>query len=185
MPTYNLSGSVTSPNQIQYSVSKLFFSLVGLDCSTKEFRGDFEVHQLFDCNWVVVNCSTPANFCHMLRRQVLLPFRKPVRSPPASFTHPWFHLTFCNIFRMQVYRSVLVVAVTTTITAVHVNLSYNNYLNLIIFFLLWFYDFLSMMVFFLYMLERTGRGLGMLGIVLTSILLLIVSESCFLKVAIE
>ncbi|XP_030235239.1 2-oxoglutarate dehydrogenase-like, mitochondrial [Gadus morhua] len=43
-----------------------------------EFRGDFEVHQLFDCNWVVVNCSTPANFCHMLRRQVLLPFRKPL-----------------------------------------------------------------------------------------------------------
>ncbi|XP_056465768.1 2-oxoglutarate dehydrogenase-like, mitochondrial [Gadus chalcogrammus] len=43
-----------------------------------EFSGDFEVHQLFDCNWVVVNCSTPANFCHMLRRQVLLPFRKPL-----------------------------------------------------------------------------------------------------------
>lgn len=39
---------------------------------------DFAVHQLFDCNWIVVNCSTPANYFHVLRRQILLPFRKPV-----------------------------------------------------------------------------------------------------------
>lgn len=44
----------------------------------KEFSGDFEVQQLYDCNWIVVNCSAPANYCHALRRQVLLPFRKPV-----------------------------------------------------------------------------------------------------------
>lgn len=46
---------------------------------TKEFSGDFEVQQLHDCNWIVVNCSTPANYCHVLRRQILLPFRKPVK----------------------------------------------------------------------------------------------------------
>lgn len=45
----------------------------------KEFSGDFEVQQLNDCNWIVVNCSTPANYCHVLRRQILLPFRKPVK----------------------------------------------------------------------------------------------------------
>lgn len=45
----------------------------------KEFTGDFEVQQLNDCNWIVVNCSTPANYCHVLRRQILLPFRKPVK----------------------------------------------------------------------------------------------------------
>lgn len=39
---------------------------------------DFAVHQLYDCNWIVVNCSTPANYFHVLRRQILLPFRKPV-----------------------------------------------------------------------------------------------------------
>lgn len=39
---------------------------------------DFDVRQLYDCNWIVVNCSTPANFFHVLRRQILLPFRKPV-----------------------------------------------------------------------------------------------------------
>lgn len=50
------------------------------------FTEDFEVSQLYDCNWIVVNCSTPANYFHVLRRQVLLPFRKPVSclsySPP-------------------------------------------------------------------------------------------------------
>lgn len=51
-----------------------FFSVL-----TKEFSGDFEVQQLYDCNWIVVNCSTPANYCHVLRRQILLPFRKPVK----------------------------------------------------------------------------------------------------------
>lgn len=40
---------------------------------------DFAMHQLYDCNWIVVNCSTPANYFHVLRRQILLPFRKPVR----------------------------------------------------------------------------------------------------------
>lgn len=48
------------------------------------FTEDFEVSQLYDCNWIVVNCSTPANYFHVLRRQVLLPFRKPVSCPPCS-----------------------------------------------------------------------------------------------------
>ncbi|XP_012693837.2 2-oxoglutarate dehydrogenase-like, mitochondrial [Clupea harengus] len=43
-----------------------------------EITGDFEVQQLYDCNWIVVNCSTPANYFHVLRRQILLPFRKPL-----------------------------------------------------------------------------------------------------------
>lgn len=37
--------------------------------------------QLYDCNWIVVNCSTPASYFHVLRRQILLPFRKPVSRP--------------------------------------------------------------------------------------------------------
>lgn len=41
-------------------------------------EANFDINQLYDCNWVVVNCSTPANFFHVLRRQILLPFRKPV-----------------------------------------------------------------------------------------------------------
>uniref|UniRef100_A0A674P6V9 2-oxoglutarate dehydrogenase complex component E1 n=1 Tax=Takifugu rubripes TaxID=31033 RepID=A0A674P6V9_TAKRU len=45
---------------------------------------------LFDCNWIVVNCSTPANYFHVLRRQILLPFRKPliVFTPKSLLRHP-------------------------------------------------------------------------------------------------
>lgn len=38
----------------------------------------FEIQQLHDVNWFVVNCSTPANYFHALRRQIALPIRKPV-----------------------------------------------------------------------------------------------------------
>lgn len=44
-------------------------------------EANFDISQLYDCNWVVVNCSTPGNFFHVLRRQILLPFRKPVSGP--------------------------------------------------------------------------------------------------------
>ncbi|KAJ6658656.1 hypothetical protein lerEdw1_019816 [Lerista edwardsae] len=51
---------------------------------------DFDVRQLYDCNWIVVNCSTPANFFHVVRRQILLPFRKPliVFTPKSLLRHP-------------------------------------------------------------------------------------------------
>ncbi|XP_061545844.1 2-oxoglutarate dehydrogenase-like, mitochondrial isoform X3 [Phycodurus eques] len=54
------------------------------------FAGDFEVRQLYECNWIVVNCSTPANYCHVLRRQILLPFRKPliIFTPKSLLRHP-------------------------------------------------------------------------------------------------
>ncbi|XP_006814040.2 LOW QUALITY PROTEIN: 2-oxoglutarate dehydrogenase complex component E1-like [Saccoglossus kowalevskii] len=39
---------------------------------------DFAIQQLQDCNWQVLNCSTPANYFHALRRQIALPFRKPL-----------------------------------------------------------------------------------------------------------
>lgn len=51
-------------------------------CPPQAFTEDFEVCQLYDCNWIVVNCSTPASYFHVLRRQILLPFRKPVSHPP-------------------------------------------------------------------------------------------------------
>ncbi|XP_072050432.1 2-oxoglutarate dehydrogenase complex component E1-like isoform X2 [Amphiura filiformis] len=38
----------------------------------------FVIDQLEACNWQIVNCSTPANFFHVLRRQIKLPFRKPL-----------------------------------------------------------------------------------------------------------
>jgi 2-oxoglutarate dehydrogenase E1 component len=43
-----------------------------------------------DFNMIVVNVSTPANFFHLLRRQLALPFRKPlvVMSPKSLLRHP-------------------------------------------------------------------------------------------------
>lgn len=45
----------------------------------------FNLMQLSKINWFVVNCSTPANLFHVLRRQIYLPFRKPlIISTPKS-----------------------------------------------------------------------------------------------------
>ena len=43
-----------------------------------------------DFNMIVANISTPANFFHLLRRQLALPFRKPlvVMSPKSLLRHP-------------------------------------------------------------------------------------------------
>ncbi|XP_033123108.1 2-oxoglutarate dehydrogenase, mitochondrial-like isoform X2 [Anneissia japonica] len=38
----------------------------------------FAIDQLHDCNWQIVNCSTPANYFHVLRRQIAMSFRKPL-----------------------------------------------------------------------------------------------------------
>lgn len=34
--------------------------------------------QLFEINWIVCNITAPANMVHVLRRQILMPFRKPL-----------------------------------------------------------------------------------------------------------
>uniref|UniRef100_A0AAY4CUV6 2-oxoglutarate dehydrogenase complex component E1 n=1 Tax=Denticeps clupeoides TaxID=299321 RepID=A0AAY4CUV6_9TELE len=50
----------------------------------------FAVRQLYDCNWIVVNCSNPGNFFHVMRRQILMPFRKPLImfTPKSLLRHP-------------------------------------------------------------------------------------------------
>ncbi|KAF2364758.1 2-oxoglutarate dehydrogenase E1 component [Trinorchestia longiramus] len=51
---------------------------------------DLNIRQLTDINWIVANCSTPANYFHILRRQILLPFRKPLimMTPKSLLRHP-------------------------------------------------------------------------------------------------
>ncbi|KAL4240079.1 hypothetical protein ACF0H5_000873 [Mactra antiquata] len=39
---------------------------------------DFDIQQLHEINWFVGNLTTPANLFHALRRQIYLPFRKPL-----------------------------------------------------------------------------------------------------------
>lgn len=50
----------------------------------------FKVRQLHDANWIVANCTTPANYFHILRRQIALPFRKPLilMTPKSLLRHP-------------------------------------------------------------------------------------------------
>jgi len=47
------------------------------------------MQQLHEINWIVCNFTNPANYFHALRRQILLPFRKPVSysSYCESFKH--------------------------------------------------------------------------------------------------
>ncbi|CAF4697287.1 unnamed protein product [Rotaria socialis] len=54
------------------------------------------MYQLDDTNWIVANITTPANFFHILRRQLALPFRKPliVMSPKSIFRLPACRSTF-------------------------------------------------------------------------------------------
>ncbi|XP_069190727.1 2-oxoglutarate dehydrogenase complex component E1 isoform X6 [Procambarus clarkii] len=54
------------------------------------FSSDFAIRQLSDINWIVANCSTPANLFHILRRQIALPFRKPliIMTPKSLLRHP-------------------------------------------------------------------------------------------------
>ncbi|XP_019874477.2 2-oxoglutarate dehydrogenase complex component E1 isoform X3 [Aethina tumida] len=51
---------------------------------------DFAVRQLHDINWIIANCTTPANLFHILRRQIALPFRKPLilMTPKSLLRHP-------------------------------------------------------------------------------------------------
>jgi 2-oxoglutarate dehydrogenase E1 component len=55
-----------------------------------EIGSDFADKQLHDCNWIVLDCSTPANLFHALRRQVAMPFRKPMVmfTPKSLLRHP-------------------------------------------------------------------------------------------------
>ncbi|XP_055532171.1 2-oxoglutarate dehydrogenase complex component E1 isoform X1 [Wyeomyia smithii] len=51
---------------------------------------EFAIRQLHDINWIVANCSSPANYFHIMRRQIALPFRKPLilLTPKSLLRHP-------------------------------------------------------------------------------------------------
>merc|ERR1712110_321318 len=51
---------------------------------------EFAIKQLSHINMIVANCSTPANYFHILRRQIAVPFRKPliIMTPKSLLRHP-------------------------------------------------------------------------------------------------
>uniref|UniRef100_A0A671Y1F9 oxoglutarate dehydrogenase (succinyl-transferring) n=1 Tax=Sparus aurata TaxID=8175 RepID=A0A671Y1F9_SPAAU len=70
---------------------------------------NFEVQQLYDCNWIVVNCSTPANYCHVVRRQILLPFRKPliIFTPKSLLRHPDARSSFDDLAKGTKFKRLI------------------------------------------------------------------------------
>uniref|UniRef100_A0A8B9QJS9 2-oxoglutarate dehydrogenase-like, mitochondrial n=1 Tax=Apteryx owenii TaxID=8824 RepID=A0A8B9QJS9_APTOW len=74
-----------------------------------EFTEQFEVSQLYECNWIVVNCSTPANYFHVLRRQILLPFRKPliILTPKSLLRHPEAKSSFDEMVSGTTFQRVI------------------------------------------------------------------------------
>ncbi|KAL3079716.1 hypothetical protein niasHS_013998 [Heterodera schachtii] len=62
----------------------------GIDLKNVNLDEAFVARQLNETNWIVANCTTPANFFHLLRRQIYLPFRKPliVFTPKFLLRHP-------------------------------------------------------------------------------------------------
>ncbi|XP_030023535.2 2-oxoglutarate dehydrogenase, mitochondrial [Manduca sexta] len=53
---------------------------------------DMTLKQLRAANWIVCNVTSPANYFHMMRRQVAMPFRKPLilMTPKVGLKHPYY-----------------------------------------------------------------------------------------------
>ncbi|XP_037973779.1 2-oxoglutarate dehydrogenase complex component E1 isoform X2 [Plutella xylostella] len=73
---------------------------------------DLVLNQLRDCNWIVANVTTPANYFHLIRRQMAMPFRKPLilMTPKVGLKHPYYRspfkdFTFGNEFQRVIPES--------------------------------------------------------------------------------
>lgn len=70
---------------------------------------EFAIRQLHDINWIVANCSTPANFFHIMRRQIALPFRKPLimMTPKSLLRHPMAKSKFCEMSEGSEFQRII------------------------------------------------------------------------------
>ncbi|KAI1285828.1 2-oxoglutarate dehydrogenase, mitochondrial [Halotydeus destructor] len=75
----------------------------------ESFGEDFAEKQLHDINMIVVDCSTPGNYFHALRRQIAMPFRKPliVFSPKSLLRHPDAKSSFDDMVEGTSFRRVI------------------------------------------------------------------------------
>lgn len=69
----------------------------------------FNMIQLHDTNMIVANCSTPANYFHILRRQCVLPFRKPliIFSPKSLLRHPEAKSNFSEMIENTTFKRII------------------------------------------------------------------------------
>ncbi|XP_011183823.1 2-oxoglutarate dehydrogenase-like, mitochondrial isoform X2 [Zeugodacus cucurbitae] len=70
---------------------------------------EFAIRQLHDINMIVANCSTPANYFHILRRQIAMPFRKPliIMTPKSLLRHPLARSPFREMSESSEFRRVI------------------------------------------------------------------------------
>ncbi|XP_020713905.1 2-oxoglutarate dehydrogenase, mitochondrial isoform X2 [Ceratitis capitata] len=70
---------------------------------------EFAIRQLHDINMIVANCSTPGNYFHILRRQIAMPFRKPliVMTPKSLLRHPLARSPFKEMAENSEFRRVI------------------------------------------------------------------------------
>ncbi|XP_059351590.1 2-oxoglutarate dehydrogenase complex component E1-like isoform X3 [Daphnia carinata] len=70
---------------------------------------EFAIRQLHDTNMIVANCSTPANYFHILRRQIAMPFRKPliIFTPKSLLRHPEAKSSFDEMVETTEFRRVI------------------------------------------------------------------------------
>ncbi|XP_050585584.1 2-oxoglutarate dehydrogenase, mitochondrial-like isoform X2 [Bombus affinis] len=65
--------------------------------------------QLFEINWIICNLTTPANLFHALRRQIHMPFRKPlcIMTPKSLLRHPMALSSFSEMESGTSFRPIL------------------------------------------------------------------------------
>ncbi|XP_012349002.2 2-oxoglutarate dehydrogenase, mitochondrial-like [Apis florea] len=65
--------------------------------------------QLFEINWIICNLTTPANFFHALRRQIHMPFRKPlcIMTPKSLLRHPMALSPFADMESGTSFKPIL------------------------------------------------------------------------------
>lgn len=70
---------------------------------------NFNMKQLHQCNIIVANCTTPANYFHILRRQILLPFRKPLIlfTPKSMINNSLFKSSFEDIIYPTEFKRII------------------------------------------------------------------------------
>ncbi|KAK6187666.1 hypothetical protein SNE40_005643 [Patella caerulea] len=70
---------------------------------------NFEIQQLHEINWFVCNFTTPANFFHAMRRQIALPFRKPliVMTPKSLLRLPEARSSFDDMVEGSTFKRII------------------------------------------------------------------------------
>jgi len=70
---------------------------------------DFALKQLRSCNWIIADCTTPANLFHILRRQLAMPFRKPLIlfTPKSLLRNPMARSSFDDLLPGTEFQRVI------------------------------------------------------------------------------